>query len=93
MIDCLYVDDILVLMNSVKSGYTLYEKARDRLAQGGFKLRKWVTNDEQLTAMIQAREEETFRNEKMEQENDMSYTKTTLGLDGKAPYHKVLGMD
>ena len=93
MIDSLYVDDMVVSTDSVESAYTLYEKARDRLAKGGFKLRKWVTNDEKLTSMIQSREEETFRNEKTEQENDISYAKTTLGFDDKAPHHKVLGMD
>ena len=93
MIDSLHVDDMVVSTNSVERAYTLYEKARDRLAQVGFKLRTWVTNDEKWTAMIQAREEETFINEKTEQENDISHAKTTLGFDGKAPHHNVLGMD
>ena len=84
---------MVVSTDSEERACTLYEKAWDRLAQGGFKLRKWVTNDEKLTSMIQSREEETFRNEKTEQENDTSYAKTTLGFDDKAPHHKVLGMD
>lgn len=52
MIDSLYMCDLPVSVDSSESAYTLYEKARDRFGQGGFKLRKWVTNNRMLTMMI-----------------------------------------
>ena len=52
--------------------------------QGWFQIKEVETNDEKLLAMTQSREEETFRSEKTEHENDMSYEKNTLGFDGNA---------
>ena len=58
MIHDFYVDDLITGENTVGDAYTLYEKARDRMACGGFRLRKWLTNDAVLRAKIQLAEKE-----------------------------------
>ena len=36
----------------------MFEKARERLSEGGFKLRKWKTNDQSLARTIAMKEED-----------------------------------
>ena len=43
--------------------------------------------------MIQSREERANKGKKMDQTSDISYARTTLGFNGKATHHKVLGID
>ena len=42
--------------NNTSDAYTLYEKASERMAGAGFKLRKWLTNDSDLREKIRCRE-------------------------------------
>ena len=86
-----YVDDLVSGCENTEKALGLYKKAKERMLEGGFKLRKWKTNDEELLKEIQKRESEE-KQEKSSQE-DMSYAKETLGptkdLGGKT---KVLGI-
>ena len=54
MLESFYVDDLVSGENSSAEAYALFQKARDRMAQGGFNLRKWLTNDAQLRDKISA---------------------------------------
>ena len=44
----IYVDYVSLGSNDVESTYELYLKSKSRLAEAGFKLRKFVTNSEEL---------------------------------------------
>ena len=43
-----YVDDVSLGSNNVESTYELYLNSKLRLAEAGFKLRKFVTNSVEL---------------------------------------------
>ena len=62
-VDCLtnafFVDDLVTSCKDAKAGYSLYVKASERLRRGGFKLRKWKTNDKTLSRRIQETENAT----------------------------------
>ena len=47
-----YVDDLVTGEASAEPAYLLYTKAKERMNEGGFKLRKWRTNDKKLRAQI-----------------------------------------
>jgi hypothetical protein len=48
-----YVDDLATGEVCTESAYLLYTKARERMNEGGFKLRKWRTNDSESRTQIQ----------------------------------------
>ena len=56
MIEGCYVDDLVTGERTVEKTFTLYKNARERMAKGGFTLRKWKTNDPRLREMISTRE-------------------------------------
>ena len=89
MLESFYVDDLVSGESTTDKAYTLYEKAKDRLASGGFKLRKWLSNDKILLKRIEMKE----GIDSVEGESDqISYAKSTLGATSKSGEHKVLGL-
>ena len=52
----LYVNDLILSLEDVDKAYQLYIKSRERMTQGGFNLRKWLTNSRLLVKKIQAME-------------------------------------
>ena len=62
-VECLtnafFVDDLVTSCKDVDAGYSLYVKARERMRKGGFKLRKWKTNDQTLSKRIHENEQAT----------------------------------
>ena len=56
MIERFYVDDLVTGEDNTAKAFTLYEKSKNRLASGGFKLRKWMTNDKALKDLIEQEE-------------------------------------
>ena len=91
LLQSFYVDDLVSGCESIDKALELYQKAKERMLAGGFKLRKWKTNDVELL-------QEINKNESVEKEEnsgqlDVSYAKETLGsakdLGGKT---KVLGL-
>lgn len=89
----IYVDDVSLGADNVDSTYELYLKAKVRLAEAGFKLRKFVTNSEELRARIAANELPTEQASPTGgvSEEDQSYAKESLGVlsDGG---QKILGV-
>jgi len=51
-----YVHDLVSRERATQEAIELYDKARTRLALGGFKLRKWPTNSDELRAEIERHE-------------------------------------
>ena len=74
-----YVDDVSVGAESEESAYELYLKSKVRLAEGGFTLRKFITNSGNLRRRIDQNEKSfestTTQNPK---EEDMTYAKSSL---------------
>ena len=89
MLESFYVDDLVSGDDNVQLTYDLYLKAKTRLAEGGFKLRKWKTNDSELRERIDCAESLTNQNDGAA--DDLSYAKTTLGSESAKGTEKVLG--
>ena len=47
-----YVDDLVSVDTTTEKAFMLYRKAKDNLASGRFKLRKWVSNNKELMGKI-----------------------------------------
>lgn len=96
----IYVDDVSLGSTDVDATYELYLKSKTRLAEAGFKLRKFVTNSSDLYRQIQLNEQlESVCNhdtttDQETREDDQSYAKNTLGLrsDEIRKGHKILGI-
>ena len=56
LVDCLseatYVDDVVFRAASLREAFSLYEEAKPKFKQGGFNLRKFISNDQGLQAEI-----------------------------------------
>ena len=80
-IQSIYVDDVTYGSSDVEEAYQLYLSSKNRLAEGGFNLRKFLTNSPKLRKRI--RENECFTEDKviktMITEEDELYTKNMLG--------------
>jgi len=87
-----YVDDLVTGQKTTREAGELDEKAKTRLAIGGFKLRKWLTNSEELRAKKMHRELRGESNvHKQTESTDESYAKATLGAMAGTKNEKVLG--
>ena len=80
MIESFYVDDLVTAEDDTGKAFALYKGAKDRLARGGFKLRKWMTNDEVLTGLIAQDENRKTANDGVKNEEE-TYAKLTLGSE------------
>ena len=91
-----HVDDVSLGSNDVESTYELYLKSKLQLAEAGFKLRKFVTNSDELRCQVNANEQTTeMQNTAVSiEEEDQSYAKGSLGtkLDEVEGRHKILGV-
>ena len=84
-----YVDDLVSGAGDKDQVLQLYRDAKARLLEGGFKLRKWKTNDPELQKQInklETTEDVSFCEEQ-------SFAKETLGSEEKKGTAKVLGVD
>lgn len=96
----IYVDDVSLGANDIDTTYELYLKSKTRLAEAGFKLRKFVTNSVDLRHQIQLNEQLTpvsnhdHTADHAHREDDQSYAKDTLGTKAEQVQkgHKILGI-
>ena len=96
----IYIDDVSLGSNDIDTTYELYLKSKMRLAEAGFKLRKFVTNSAHLRHKIQCNEQLTPVNghdhtaDHDHGEDDQSYAKDTLRTraDQVQKGHKILGI-
>ena len=87
-----FVDDLVTGSKDIQDALALYEKAKTRLKDGGFTLRKWKTNKAEVAKEIAYRECELGRTESMKEE-EQSYAKETLSPivnEGASPKCLVL---
>ncbi len=92
MVEGFYVDDLVTGECTTEKAFTLYEKAKERMATGGFKLRKWKTNDPGLREKIGAGEASTTKREVGRLEDEESYAKSKLEPQSGTKGEKVLGL-
>ena len=70
----LYVDDFNGGKNSVPEAFQLYTKAKSRMKEGGFNLRKWISNSEKLMQWIDHKEGVPIMEASTVFEEDKTYT-------------------
>ena len=68
----LYADDSAVSVDSVEEGVRFVNVSKEIMEEGGFKLRKWETNDIKLREMT---------HDEMGQDDCLTYAKEELGLN------------
>ena len=91
----LYVDDFNGGKDSVPEAFQLYTKAKSRMKEGGFNLRKWISNSEKLMQWINQEEEVPIMEAFMVSEEDKTYTQTQLGVNNStiSCERKILGLN
>ena len=62
MIESFYVDDLVTGKDNTAKAFMLYEKSKNRLASGRFKMHKWTTNDKALKDLIEQEENRKLEN-------------------------------
>ena len=92
MIEGFYVDDLVRGDSNTRNTYALYEKSKHRMAGGGFKLEKWMTNDKVLRERSAQIESNAVKSVIVTSE-EQSYANFFLG-SGQAnkSFPKVLGL-
>ena len=93
MVDSFYVDDLVSGDSTTDKALDLYSKARARMASGGFRLRKWKTNDPKLKRRIGSTETVARKEEIVGRlEDEETYAKSKLECQGGSKGEKVLGV-
>ena len=91
MIESFYIDDLVTGNDNTAKVFTLYEKSKNRLASGGFKLHKWMINDKALEDLIEQDENRKPQNASVTTEEE-TFAKFTLGSEVSKNCPKVLGL-
>ena len=91
LIDSFYVDDFVGGGASSSEVVDLSSKTVNRMADGGFKLRKWLTNDPSVREKIK---KDLIDEEKLDPvlAENVTYAKSPLGLKMGSNGQKVLGL-
>ena len=93
MIESFYVDDLVSGDSTTDKAYDLYSKAKVRMANGGFKLRKWKTNDPKLMERISSSKATVIKPEIVRRlEDDETYAKSKLECQRGSKGERVLGV-
>ena len=74
LLKSLYVDDLTSGGNNVFDAFELYQKAKSRLKDGGFNLRKWKSNSRELMKLINQNEGSSAGPVEVVTEEDATYT-------------------
>ncbi len=94
-----YVDDVITGATSEDEAFDLYVQAKEILHRGGFNLRKFLTNSQQLQSRINESEKSHTQPKGSLEENpphylDETYTEATLGNNPRliSGEQKILGV-
>ena len=86
------VDDLVNGESTVKKAFQLYDKTKCKMAQGEFKLRKWLSNSNLLEGEIKVHEQNQDDIQLHSVDDREYYAKLSLAVTGcKSKCHKVLG--
>ena len=91
MIESFYVDDLATGEDDTGKAFALYNGSKDRLANGSFKLRKWMRNDEVLRGLLAQDVNRKTANDGITN-GEETYAKLTLGSEISKSCPKVLGL-
>ena len=92
LLDSFYVDDFVGGGRTSEEVMELYQKVQSRMAQGGFKLRKWLTNDAQVGDEIETDTPQENKQVSVSEE-DTTYAKSSVGMKLGCKDQKVLGCE
>ena len=86
-----YVDDLVIGDQTEDKALTLHEKSNRILSEGGFQLRKWLSNSKRVQQIVEPKhaalhDERNFN-------DDESFAKASLGVRNDTQLEKVLGID
>ena len=86
-----YVDDIIAGGETEEEAFELYAQSKQIFREGGFNLRKFLTNSRQLQERINLKETQYTSSSS---QDEPTYSETTLGMSGpsRMEEHKVLGI-
>ena len=91
MLESFYVDDFVSGESDTEKAFDLFDKTKGMMAEGGFKLRKWVTNSKELKGKIDLHEKVQGNGDNVANDHE-SYAKLSLGsTEHDFKTHKVLG--
>ena len=101
LLKSLYVDDMTSGESTVERGFDLFVKSRKIMVEGRFNRRKWQSNSPQLRCLRQgchklSEHEASHKVTKGSFREDVTYAKTTVGMDNAAYSQceqKVLGVN
>ena len=82
LVNSTYVDDIVCVARDEQQAYQLYETSKELFKQGGFNLRKFVTNSKSLQERINTQESSGLTVQELHppvRANDDTYTKEMFG--------------
>ena len=90
LLNSTYVDDIVTGADSNEAAFELYSQSKDMFRQGGFNLRKFVSNSQELQKRIDCAEGVQVAPSELEE----SYAQTMLGMSRTPSVgeHKILGI-
>ena len=95
-----YVDDLLTGEDSDKMAFAIYKRAKKLMSEGGFNLRKWKTNSQQLQETINKEESETKSNsQNVSKDNNKTSVQSSTQVSSSNTssdddiFVKVLGMN
>ena len=96
----IYVDDLLPGEDNDKMAFAIYKRAKKLMSEGGFNVRKWKTNSQQLQETINKKESVTKSNSQnvSEDNNKTCFQSTTQVSSSNTSsdddiFVKVLGMN
>ena len=93
MVESFYVDDMVSGDGTTDRAFNLYSKVKVRMANGGFRLRKWKTNDQTSRERIGATETIVTKQEMVRRlEDEETYAKSKLECQSGSKGEKVLGV-
>ena len=93
MLEGFYVDDLVSGGNTTEDAFEQYDKAKICMGNGGFRLRKWKTNDLKLRQKIEQSERSMHQSKIIPTvEEDETHAKSKLDPHSGAKGEKVLGL-
>jgi len=82
VVRALYVDDFASGKDSVKDGFELYRKLKSRSREGVFNMRKWASNNQELTELIKKEEAAVSSTPELSAEVTPTPTRSNVIEDG-----------
>ena len=80
MIEGFFVDDLVRSCKNTATAFDLYDKPRNRMSEGGSRLRKWKKNGKAPGEAIANNERGVNEDSSVDSQDGYSYANVTLGV-------------